>query len=840
MELALISMPRNPNCELCPLSEGVETTCVWGEHSNRKFAQTEADVLVIGEAPGHNEDKAGRPFVGDSGRLIREKLEAAGITSYYITNVVRCRPPKNRTPTAQEAKACRVYLDEEIRAVKPKYVIALGSLASKTVLKKSKITQEHGQLVESPGFTGVPIFHPAYALRDPSKLPAIEHDLARLKRAMDGKYEATPKIPWRIVTAANFDQFIREFKEAPEFSFDTETSGLFPHDGKGFVRCLGLGLPKRAWVIPLTMPGGIGSMSLGRLLRRLAAGKVAVAQNGKFDNHWLHYYFGGGFHLDFDTMLAHHTLDENQDHDLKYMARSELDAPEYDLSTKEKTQPKLEDTAVRLKFLEYCATDAWYTLQLYYRFNERLRANRGLHRLFYKLVMPAARALEAIEREGLTLDLPKYAETEQRVRRERDGQLAKLNDLAKAACGREINWNSPQQIAKLLFEDIGLPVTVRTAKGAPSTGEEAMLDLKGKHPVSDQLIKFRELEKFLGTYIEGWKEYIVDGKLYLGYKIHGTVTGRYSSRLHQVPRDDSIRNLVIAPPGWAFCQADLSQAELRIAAELSRDLELVACFQPRGPDVHWRTMLHVIGSGASGEYNELAIETVKTIALGVPKGGATLSWALEELRAAGHDAAIAIDKTWKEARKRGKSINFGFIFGMFENKFIETCKLKYGYEPTWDEAHAFRQAYFELYPGVPKWHEKQKTLCKLDSQVRNLFGRIRRLPGILSRDRELRGEAERQAINSPVQGTIGDWKAAALIEIHDTIDHNKLRIVGEHHDALLMIVRNDPKIQAEVLPRVRAIMRKPKLLETFKIKMAVPMESEIELGAWGAGVKWEN
>ena len=144
-----------------------------------------------------------------------------------------------------------------------------------------------------------------------------------------------------------------------------------------------------------------------------------------------------------------------------------------------------------------------------------------------------------------------------------------------------------------------------------------------------------------------------------------------------------------------------------------------------------------------------------------------------------------------------------------------------------------REAFFELYRGIPSWHDKQKTLVRINGYVTNLFGRMRRLPGIYSSNRELRGEAERQAINSPVQGAIGDWKAAALIEIARTIDRNLLRIVGEHHDAILFIVREGA--EDETLPQVRRIMRRPKLLDIFKIFPRVPMESEIELGPWGAG-----
>jgi DNA polymerase-1 len=204
---------------------------------------------------------------------------------------------------------------------------------------------------------------------------------------------------------------------------------------------------------------------------------------------------------------------------------------------------------------------------------------------------------------------------------------------------------------------------------------------------------------------------------------------------------------------------------------------------------------------------------------------------------AGHEACISIDKRWKEGRKKAKAINFGFLFGMYEKKFIETCKLKYGFEPTFEEAKRFRAAYFALYRGLTPWHRNQKNLVHLNGYARNLAGRMRRLPGIHSSDKMLRMECERQAINSPVQGFIGDYKAMCLVEIHETLPRDRLRIVGEHHDAILMIVRNDSI--DEMCPKIERIMKHPRLLDTFKIELTVPMEAELELGPWGAGKPWK-
>jgi DNA polymerase-1 len=813
------------------LHKGAKHVCAEGD------GPEDAEVIVIGEAPGREEDRTGKPFMGKSGQLLRNELRNAGYKSLFITNLVKCRPPGNRDPTPAEIKACRPFLDAELHAIKAKYLITVGRLSSKAILKRAKITQQHGEVIAFNGKEGMPIYHAAYCLRDPSKLPAFKQDLNRFRHHIDGDLPAAlPK--WKIVdTPEIFDEFIEAFIPAEEFSYDTETTGLFPFNRKGAVRCISIGLVGCAYVIPLEMPGSMfeGShekqVAFMRILVRLAKDKISIAQNGKFDQQWYNLYFGCSFGLDFDDMLASHLIEENEDHDLKYLARRWLDAPDYDIPKKEKQGQYLHIPSYRQRYLRYAAFDAAYTFDLYWVFREQLMAQPELRRLFYKLSMPASRALERIERRGLTLDLDRYAQVEEKILSDRAEALEDLNAIAGW-----INWNSPKQIRELLYDKLRLKTTIKTKKGGlPSTGEDALVELRTQHPIVKTLVEYREMEKFYGTYIKGWKEFTHQGRLYLGYKIHGTVTGRYSSRLHQVPRDGTIRNLITAPPGWIFAHADLSQAELRIAAELSRDLELVTCFRPGGQDVHWRTLLYMVGSGRSREYFEPAIKTAKELG---GYGKLSLTDALEILAERGHSAAIANWKGWKEARKKAKAINFGFVFGMYENKFIQQAKTKYGWDCTFPEAKDFRSAYFELYQGIPPWHEKQKALVRSDGYVRNLFGRVRRLPGIYSTDKELRMECERQAINAPVQGTIGDWKAAALIEIEETIPRNQLRIVGEHHDALLMIVR-DESCDC-VLPRVRAIMRQPKLLETFKVKTVVPMESEIEIGPWGAGKTYED
>lgn len=835
----------NPACQNCSLSKTTGTVCLAGEGPKN------ADVMVVGEAPGAEEEKTGRPFMGASGKKLREALAKNGIRSVFITNTVRCRPPQNRKPSAAEVKACREYLDYEIERIAPKIVVALGATPTKALFKgKAAVSQHHGTIVsdESKKYRGYVSYHPAAMLYNPGVEPAFNADIARLARLINGDLPPDTLV-WNLVRRGNLQQFLKEFREATQFSFDLETSGLFAHDKKGWINCVGIGLPKRTWVIPTMRAGWYPSRKNPKKLKyyrgspwgrgrafefliRMLVGickknpKEVVTQNGKFDNIWLERYVGRRFKITFDTMLASHTLDENEDHDLKSMSRQYLDVPEYDLTTAEK-RGKCDP----MKLFQYNARDCGYTLRLKWNFRRRLDKEPELARLFDQLVMPAARAMEDIELEGKTINVKKMDQLGIDLLSEELNLEQELNKIA----GRTVNWNSPPQVGDVIYRQFKIKCTLKTPKGAPSTSEDALIDLKGKHDVVDKLIRYREVTKFRKTYVVGFRKLMAGVKLFISYKIHGTVTGRYASRIHSIPRDGSVRNLVVAPDGWHFVQADISQAELRIIAQISGDLEMRRCFLG-GIDLHWRTLMFAIAAGyIGGDYADRVFETAAQLKGFNPKE-MRIAEACDLLLEAGPDACIKIWPGWKDGRKKAKAINFGYVYGMYEKKFIYTAKTKYGWEPSWDEAHACREGYFHLYSDLLKWHDKQRRLVRLNGYVRTMFGRRRRLAGIYARDKGLRMEAERQAINSPVQGTIGDWKAAVMVEVHETINHNKLRIVGEHHDALLMIVKDG--CDDQVLPKVVEIIRNPKLLKVFKIRLDIPMDGELEIGPWGAGTKY--
>lgn len=842
---------RNPNCENCELHSSAKTVCLWGEGPKR------ARVMLVGEAPGAVEDDKGRPFQGESGQVLRRELALVGISpeEVYITNTVKCRPPENKKPSAKQIKACRAYLDEEIAAVKPEYIITLGGVPTKTLLKKSKITEVHGQVIEMPGFKGMPCFHPAYTLYDPSKLPVLKKDFQRIANEINGVKNVKAKFGWRQINDGNLSEFFKALDNCEWFAFDTETSDLRWFKPGEHITCLNMSFDNGGgtWVLPLSMPFSpyLKTPKRRRFILKMIAmrlrkkKKKGVGHNGKYDNHWLDSEYGITFPLDFDTMLASHLIDENRAHALDSLATQYLDAPFYDIPLhwkQGKFKPNECTEANVRKTYRYGGKDAFYTLSMRPLMEVELLKDRPTHKLFYRLVMRASRSFHRIEQNGLYVLMDRFAEVRKQVVRDRDLALKELNRMAgklelRGGVKRSINWNSPDQVAKLLFGKFKLPVVELTDGGKPSTGEATLVALKDKHPVANQLVKYRELDKFLGTYLDGWKTLMHESLVYFSYKLHGTVTGRYSSRLHQTPRDGTIRNVISAPDGWTFVQGDFSQAELRVAAILSGDLELLHCFK-NGIDVHWRTLLYTVQAGGAGEYVKPVLETA-----GKLKGEKTFSpnrfnEAIELLQEAGHDKCIKIWDGWKEARKKAKAINFGFVYGMREKKFIETCKLKYGFEPTPEEAALVRRAYFQLYRGLEPWHNKSRKLVKLDGHVRSLSGRLRRLPGIDSKDRALRAECERQAINSPVQGFIGDFKAMALVELEEKLDPLKARVVGEVHDSILFWVRTEHlKTQ---LPKIARIMQNPELVKELRIDLPVPIDVDLEYGPWGqkGNTKW--
>jgi DNA polymerase-1 len=721
-------------------------------------------------------------------------------------------------------------LIEELDERQPRATLLLGAVAMKSLIGRTSITEMNGQVVEKDGRTYVCAFHPAYVLRDPSKEGALRMAISRYASVL--REEFSSELPdYKPVTRDHFEEFLADWESAYWVAFDVETTSLEWWKDDFDINTIAFSMSdlrhtwEKNWALPLAKSPVLPEEARRTLLHTLAeTPKKFAGHNAKFDNLCLMKRYGFRFPLYEDTMLKHHLVDENSAHGLKVLARQYCAAPDYDLTLKEKKG----DAPIR-KLLAYNAADAAYTRRL----TTRLPSPDAMEVwLLRNVIMPAARIFEEIELNGLYVDLELMDKVRLEEERSRDQLEEKLNKIA----GSTVNWNSPAQVAEVLYNRLKLVPTVFTEKNNPSTGEEALLDIK--HPIGPLLVQYREKEKFLSTYIGnsdgtgGWLDYMVGPRLFLSTKLHGTVTGRYSSRLHQVPRDGTVRNLITAPDGWTFVQLDLSQAELRVVAIVSRDPELLRLFR-EGRDVHWRTLMGAIASGGGGSYYDQVLETARHVS---KRKRLDFESAVELLSDLTPDEAIAIWSGWKEGRKKAKGINFGFVYGQSETGFIGYAKLKYGFEPTLEESTQFRNAYFSTYPGIAPWHERQKQLARLDGFVRSLSGRKRRLPGIYSKDRAIVAEAERQAINAPIQGFIGDYKAMILVELAESFPRRDLRIVGEVHDSILMWV-NTERLKV-ILPEVKRLAEKPKLARDCGLDFPIPMEVDMEVGPWGAGKKW--
>lgn len=814
------TLERDPDCERCKLCETAQYVCLLG------YGNTSSDVMIVGEAPGEREDDSGRPFVGRSGKLLRRILEEHGFTdeTVFITNAVSCRPPGNRTPKASEIKRCKYWLDYQMEVVKPRYVLLLGNIPLQSTIGVKGITNYRGKPVEVEGIIYFPTFHPASVFHDPSKQQIIEADIQTFSELVNGGQTRKDSIKYTIVeNETELKQMLKALKGA--VSFDIETNCLYPWDKDAKVRAFGFGVKGHQWII---YTDDWLNGELRRIIRKVNKKLndcYLIMQNGKFDSLWMRVHSDVDWRTDFDTMLAHYMIDENSRHGLKFLSTLYFGAPDYDIKAQ---------TAPRDELCEYLAKDLFYTRKLKFIFNKMLKKEPHVKAVFDKILMPCAQMFVDVEYNGVFVDVEQMGDAEIYLRDE----LAKAKKKLDKFCSynpipgknEEMNWGSPKQVAYLLFNKLKLDVVETTKTGNPSTAEGVLKQID--HPLMESLLKYRGAKQQLSFFIEGWKPYLVDRRLHPSFKLHGTVTGRLSCEnpnLQQVPRDTRIRSLITAPPGWVLVEADLSQIEMRIAAELSGERNLLDAFYNK-KDVHWKTAIRELSRGAG--MPELVIGTIKK------HTGKKLTYgeSVEMLLEIGHNVAIEINRDWKEIRKKAKAINFGFLFGMWWKKFKRYAFENYGLRVTEEEAKAAYDAYFDLYPRLKEWHERQKRFACRNGYVVSLSGRKRRLPEATSEHVDFHILA--QAINSPVQSFANEINLMAAIEFHETFSPDEFRIVGTVHDAVLAWVRkNRVKI---IVPKMLQIMSHPKLFDELGIKLRVPIEAEASIGPWGKGVSLEQ
>lgn len=826
------SLTPNLDCTSCKLHRNAEDVCVMGT------GPLDAEIMVIGKMP-------------NSGRYqqsLESQLEEVGLdpNRVYYTQALKCRNFEDNASNA-DVKACRQYLDKEIEAVNPTHILALGNEGLLASTGHSGITKYRGKPIDKGTHTVIPTVSPAAVSRNPGQRPGYMADLRlfandylglttgikvpkfatidtkKKLKALKQILEWTHTIAFDIETTVNplgeFDPKAKMISIAGTCIATVENKKTGKDEEKIFCFSLPLYHPESPWQSTWK--------SVLKFLKSALEGiPKGIAQNGKFDCRWLVHH-GINMNHTFDTMLAIHLLNENIAKGLKPNAMARLGVPPWGRDTKNLLAEPLNEV------LEYNFLDTYYMYLVYLQLVEELKKQPRLLRIMMKLYMPASRDLVPTERRGMWLDV-------QRLRERKPIAEAKLKSIEdelkeylppydsdewpmdpKGKKKLEINFNASNFARWFLFQWLNLPVLERGKEkpdgspGDPSMAESILLHLRDntRHPAIQLMLDRVGWQKNLSSFFNAYEVmYDENHRVHTTFKLAGTVTGRLSSgkadsekvggrtdlrgiNLQQVPRDPFIRGMFGAPPGWTFVEADYSQIELRIAAFIARERHMLALYQ-QGADIHMITAMAVTG---------------------LPKS-----------------------KVTKEIRKKvGKPVNFGFLYGMGFMKFIETAFNNYGAVFTQAEARAYRDAYFKLYPDLMRWHEKQRRLVRDFGRVQSPLGRVRHLPDIYSPEKGVQAEAERQAINSPVQGFASDMALLSMTLINDQFRREGIagNCLGLVHDAINFEIRDDDLHRA--LPIIKTTMEDPApLRRKFGTILDIPIIADLKIGQhWGDSIE---
>lgn len=508
-----------------------------------------------------------------------------------------------------------------------------------------------------------------------------------------------------------------------------------------------------------------------------------VGQNIKYDLTVLGNY---GVQLAFpmfDTMLAHYLVQPELRHNMDYLAEIYLNYEtihiEELIGPKGKNQKNMADLSPA-EIRDYACEDADVTLKLMKPLEKEMREN-GLTEVFNNIEMPLMPVLARMERNGVRIDTNALAETGHHFN-ERMQQLEKeIYELA----GQEFLLTSPRQVGEILFEKLKLNEKAKKTKsGQYSTGEEVLEALKPKHPIVGKILAHRALKKLLSTYIDALPKLIhkKTGRIHTSFNQAVTATGRLSSsnpNLQNIPvrGDDGreIRKAFIPEEGCSFFSADYSQIELRIMAHLSEDEHLVNDFV-EGRDIHAATAARVFHK--------------------------------------------SIEAVTRDERRKAKTANFGIIYG------ISAFGLAERMEVSRTEAKELITNYFATYPKVKEYMEKSMTAARERGYIVTEFGRRRYLPDINSKNAVVRGYAERNAVNAPIQGTAADIIKVAMIRIDRRFSEEGIRskMILQVHDELNF------SVFPEELDKVRTIV-----IEEMEnaFTMRVPLVADC-----GTGTNW--
>lgn len=761
--------------------------------------------MVVGEAPGPQESAQGSPFIGPSGAELESALRKVGVAGAYLTNVVKCLPPRSPAkPKAGEIKACRSYLDAEIAHIKPTAILALGETAWHRLGGHDKITVSEGKEIWSDKYDCwiMPARHPAAILRAQGMRSAWLLVLHRFARLTQGTLHDDPPVETRL--AKNIDTALsvaRDCLQASNFTYDFETTGL-DWWAKDF-QALSVAVswePGWAITVPLAHPESpLSSDEQRRFLDAfriaLVARKRKTAHNGLFDDLVAYRVTGQLPYMTCDTLALAHLLDENRPKGLKWLGRALLGWPDWGIDAKDLIKQPLDRVA------HYNACDAAATFLLRDVLIEQLKQDDRLARYFAEIVMPGIRMVERIVANGIYADPNAVAE-----------RVTTFADKMRAAAATipVENPGSNPQIATWLYEDLKLPIISYTKGGAPSTDEETINRLARRYPQAKNVLEYRGHAKNLNTYalpLYRMLDRSYDGRAHFDYR--GEVeTGRYSSRFHTTPRDEYVRMQFSAPPGRVSIFADYRQIEARLVA-------WAAAGKPRtwaDTNPQRGRLLHAFKAGLD-PYILMAAR-----ALGKPQKGVTK----------------------KERQEMGKVPTLACLYRISPQGLQEYAWKNYELDWTLAQAVHLHRSFYDLWSEIEQWHTYQEKILKGRGWTQTELGRKRRLPDAMGRGPGAY-ESINAGINMPIQGLASDITLEAGVIAQREIDSGdallrNVQLIGYVHDSLGV------EAPAELVSPVAAWLERTMLAAPVSLQrlgLFLPeglIQAEVKAGPWGSSL----
>lgn len=561
------------------------------------------------------------------------------------------------------------------------------------------------------------------------------------------------KCDYQLVdTEEKRNQLLQNLLTKEIFSLDTETTGTDPITAE----LVGMSFSyaeNQAFYVPVPSDRAEAQKIVNEFRPAFEKeGTLKVGQNIKYDMLVLGNYGAEVRGPLFDTMVAHYVLQPELRHNMDYLAEIYLHYQTIHIDEligpKGKGQKNMRDLAPE-SIYKYACEDADITLKLKNILEKELKEN-GAEKLFYEIEMPLVPVLAYMERNGVRVDTEALKQTSEHF----TARMNQIEEEVHQLAGMDFNIASPKQVGEVLFDKLRIVEKAKKTKtGQYVTGEDVLESLRGKHEIVGKILEYRGLKKLLGTYIDALPLLInkETGKIHTSFNQTVTATGRLSSsnpNLQNIPirNEDGkeIRKAFIPDDGCEFFSADYSQIELRIMAHLSGDANMIEAFR-EGDDIHAATAAKVY--------------------------------------------KIGINEVTREQRSKAKTANFGIIYGISVFGLAERMNVDR------KEAKELIDGYFETYPQIKEYMDKSIEIARQQGYIETVFGRKRYLPDINSRNAVVRGYAERNAINAPIQGSAADIIKVAMVRIFQRFQSESIRskMILQVHDELNFSVLPEEK-----------------------------------------------